>query len=63
MVHLNAVIVYIALSAIVGYLGRKRLIGFAGFFILSVLLSPLVMALILLGTKPNVSSRLSGPVN
>jgi hypothetical protein len=63
MVHLNAVIVYIALSAIVGYLGRKRSIGFAGFFILSVLLSPLVMALILLGTKPNVSSRLSGPVN
>ena len=39
---------YVLLCILVGYLGRKREIGFAGFFILSLLLSPLITALILL---------------
>ena len=39
---------YVLLCILVGYLGRKREIGFAGFFILSILLSPLITALILL---------------
>ena len=48
---------YFALCLLVGYLGRKREIGFAGFFVLSILLTPLITALILLisGQRKNAS--------
>jgi hypothetical protein len=39
---------YVGLCALVGYLGRERTVGFAGYFVLSLLLTPLVMALVLL---------------
>ena len=39
---------YVGLCALVGYLGRDRTVGFAGYFVLSLLLTPLVMALVLL---------------
>lgn len=42
----------VALSAIVGWCGRKRTIGFAGFFVLSLLVTPFVMALVLLVSAP-----------
>ena len=40
------------LSALVGWLGRDRVIGFAGFFVLSLLFSPFVMALALVVSVP-----------
>lgn len=42
----------VAVSAVVGWLGRKRAIGFAGFFVLSLMLTPFVMALVLLVSVP-----------
>lgn len=47
-----ALLVYACICALVGYLGRNRAAGFAGFFVLSVLLTPLVMALVLLVGAP-----------
>jgi hypothetical protein len=49
---LGLVALYAALSLLVGYLGRRRSIGFAGFFVLSLLLSPIVMSLVLLVGLP-----------
>ena len=59
MPQLTAVLVYVALSAIVGFLGRKRSVGFVGFFTFSILLSPLIAGLTLLATTPgsNNSSK------
>ncbi len=44
------IILYVALAALVGFLGRKRAVGFAGFFVLALLLTPVVMALALMVT-------------
>jgi hypothetical protein len=49
------VAVYLLLCLLVGFIGRDRQIGFAGFFILSVFLSPLVMALVYLLGAPRTS--------
>ena len=48
----SLMLTYISLCAIVGYLWRSRAIGFAGVFVLSLVLSPLIMAVVLLVTKP-----------
>jgi hypothetical protein len=45
---LGLVVLHVALSLLVGYLGREHRIGFAGYFVLSLLLSPLLMGLALL---------------
>jgi hypothetical protein len=42
------IILYVALAALVGFLGRKRAVGFAGCFVLALLLTPVVMALFLM---------------
>jgi hypothetical protein len=42
------IILYVALAALVGILGRKRAVGFAGCFVLALLLTPVVMALALM---------------
>lgn len=39
---------YLCLCAFIGRLGRYRSIGFAGFFFLSLIISPLVTGIILL---------------
>ncbi|WP_395663499.1 hypothetical protein [Aestuariivirga sp.] len=50
------ILLYVSLCAFVGYLGRERAVGFAGYFVLSLLLTPLVMALVLLvGAQRNLS--------
>jgi len=49
------VVLYLLLCLLVGFVGRNRKIGFAGFFVLSVLLSPLVMALVYLLGTPRTS--------
>lgn len=41
-------LVIVGLSVLVGWLGRRRTIGFAGFFVLSLVLSPFIMALVLM---------------
>ncbi len=48
-------ILYISLSLVAGYIGRDRVIGFVGFTLVSLILSPLVAWIILLVTKPKVS--------
>jgi hypothetical protein len=53
---LGLVILHVALSLLVGYLGRARSIGFAGYFVLSLLLSPLLMGLALLISLPKRAS-------
>jgi len=46
------IVVLVALSTIVGWLGRNRAIGFFGVFTLSLLLTPFVMAFVLLVSEP-----------
>jgi hypothetical protein len=53
---LVAILLYAGLCALVGYLGRDRSVGFAGYFVLSLLLTPLVMALVLLVGAPRRSA-------
>lgn len=48
---------WIALSILVGFLGRRRIIGFWGFFIASLLLSPFVVLFILLLTHPSPKKK------
>jgi hypothetical protein len=50
------IILYVALAALVGLLGRKRAIGFAGYFVLGLLLTPVVMALVLLVAAPRAKT-------
>ena len=49
---LPLIVLYFALSLLVGFLGRGRSIGFIGYFLLSLIVSPLVMALVLLVGMP-----------
>jgi len=43
---------YLLLALLVGVLGRDRAIGFAGFFVLSLVLTPVLSAVLLLLTAP-----------
>ena len=49
------ILLYVALAALVGWCGRNREVGFAGFFTLSLLLTPFAMALVLLVSLPRRS--------
>jgi hypothetical protein len=49
-------IAYLLACLLVGYMGRDRQIGFAGFFVLSLFLSPVIMALVYLLGAPRRSS-------
>ncbi len=46
------ILLLVALCALVGWLGRGRAIGFAGFFVLSLLFTPFIMALVLSVSMP-----------
>lgn len=48
------VLLWLVLSALVAYLGRDRVIGFWGFFVLSLLVSPPVVLIALLVSQPRV---------
>ena len=50
-------IIYVAVSAIVGFLGRKRSVGFSGMFTFSLVVSPIIVALVLLVTAPGQKKR------
>ena len=43
---------YLVLAGVVAFLGRNRAVGFAGCFVLSLLLTPFVMALVLMVAGP-----------
>lgn len=47
---------YVLLAAAVGWLGRRRIIGFTGFFLLSLFLTPLLIALVLMIGAPRSTS-------
>lgn len=49
--------IYVPICALVGFLGRKRSVGFAGMFTLSLIVSPIIVALVLLVTSPAAPSK------
>lgn len=56
MPPLPLIVLYVALSILIGFLGRGRSIGFTGYFVLSLLISPIIMALVLLVGMPRQSA-------
>lgn len=46
------VIIYLTLAFLIGWIGRKRAIGFAGWFILACVLTPPVASMIYLVSSP-----------
>jgi hypothetical protein len=55
------VLVYIAFCLLVALCGAQRRIGFFGSFILSVLVTPLVMLLVLMLTAPSHRTERQSP--
>lgn len=51
-IHPAIILLYVLLCVIVGFYGRRRALGFAGNFVLSLLLSPLIMGLALMMGSP-----------
>lgn len=51
------VLLYVLLCLLVGFLGRHRAVGFAGCFVLSLLVTPFIMALVLLVGAPRERLR------
>lgn len=49
---MTIILLWIVTSAAIGWFGRKRVIGFWGFFVLSLLVSPIVTSLFLLVAAP-----------
>lgn len=45
-------VIYVSICAIVGFFGRNRSVGFSGIFTFSLLVSPIVMALVLIVSAP-----------
>lgn len=55
---LNVSFLYLVLCGLAGFLGRKRRIGFWGFFFLSILVTPLITAsLIYFAAQPRTDTR------
>lgn len=46
------IIIYLTLAVMVGWIGRKRAIGFTGWFILAIILTPPVASMIYLVSSP-----------
>jgi len=57
MLHLLMLVLYLLLCALIGFLGRNRLMGFWGYFFGSVLLTPIVSALLVLVSKRQKSKQ------
>ena len=51
-VVLELILVYVILCSVAGFLGRKRRIGFWGFFFLSLLVTPLLSAMFIYVAAP-----------
>jgi len=53
----NIVLIFVALSIVIGFLGRNRRFGFWGYFFLSMLLTPVVGLLALIAAIPRAEPR------
>lgn len=51
--------IYVPLCAIVGFLGRHRSIGFAGVFTSALIVSPIIVALVLLVSSPGPAKKVT----
>ena len=51
-ISLSFIVVYLILCGISAFLGRKRRIGFWGFFFLSILITPIITALFIFAAAP-----------
>ena len=49
---MSPLLIWILSSALIGYFGRFRAIGFFGFFLLALILSPVLMGIVLLVSMP-----------
>ncbi|MDP3517021.1 MAG: hypothetical protein Q8S94_07625 [Pseudohongiella sp.] len=49
--------IYVPICALVGFLGRNRSVGFAGVFTFSLILSPILVALVLLVSAPSAPKK------
>lgn len=49
--------IYVPICALVGLLGRNRSVGFAGVFTFSLIVSPIVVALVLLVSSPGPARK------
>lgn len=56
LAHPGVILAYVALCLLVGYLGRKREVGFSGVFVLSLVLTPFIMALVLMVGAPRAKT-------
>lgn len=54
---MNIVLIFVALSVVIGFFGRKRRFGFWGYFFLSLLLTPVVGLIALLSAIPKDEPR------
>jgi len=52
---LALILIWLAVSMIIAFFGRKRKFGFWGYFILSLVFSPLIGFIVLLGSDPKKS--------
>lgn len=50
-------IIYVCVSAVVGFLGRNRSIGFSGVFTFALIVSPIIVALVLLVSSPSPAKK------
>jgi hypothetical protein len=57
MAHVAIVLIYIAFSLLTGLCGTQRRLGFFGTFIISLLITPVVMLLVLILTAPSGVER------
>jgi len=48
---------YVLLSMLIAAIGRKRVVGFSGMFVLSLLFTPIIMGLVLLVMAPVSKAR------
>lgn len=51
-VVLESVLIYLLLCGVTAFMGRRRRIGFWGFFFLSILVTPLLTALFIFAAAP-----------
>ena len=56
-INLHTIAIYLALCGATAFAGRKRRIGFWGFFFLSILVTPLITGLLIFAAGPGRARR------
>jgi hypothetical protein len=59
---LKVYLIYLLFSLLIGFFGRRRSFGFVGYFVLALLLTPFIGALIALASeeRPAIATRGAG---